>query len=106
MRREFTAVCVGFGKTDVEGGINEKGLFGDGFTAPYAPAVKSKDKPVYPGFLFDRIMTTCATVEEVINLLEPYNMKNFEYGMWMFADAEGHSIIIEGDQIVNGTGDY
>jgi hypothetical protein len=63
-------------------------------------------KPVFSGNLIDHTMASCATVEEVIVLLQGYDLRFLENAMLMFADSSGDSVIVEGDQFVRKQGDF
>jgi penicillin V acylase-like amidase (Ntn superfamily) len=101
----FGRVYFGF-DLNQEGGMNERGLFFDGFaTAPHK-VVRSTDKPVFTGLLIDKVMAECATVEEVLAVFEKYNLEFLERGMLIFGDARGDSAIIEGDDVVRKQGRF
>jgi hypothetical protein len=51
-------------------------------------------------------MAECATVEEVINIFDRYNLQFMEKFMLMFADKTGASAIIEGDVVIRKKGRY
>ena len=59
-------VYFGFDDLYPQGGMNERGLFFDGFATAPREVVGSADKPVYAGGLIDKVMAECATVEEVL----------------------------------------
>jgi penicillin V acylase-like amidase (Ntn superfamily) len=89
-----------------QGGMNEKGLFFDGASTEVIKAGPARGKKEYDGQLEDLILRKCATVEEVLKLLETYAF-NLNTGQWMFADKTGDSVIIEaGEVIVRKKGDY
>jgi penicillin V acylase-like amidase (Ntn superfamily) len=89
-----------------QGGMNEKGLFFDGASTEVIKASPARGKKEYDGQLEDLILRKCATVEEVLKLLETYAF-NLNTGQWMFADKTGDSVIIEAREvIVRKTGDY
>lgn len=103
---DFGRVYFGFDNFHPQGGMNEKGLFFDGFATELMEVVNSKDKPYFRGVLADHVMATCATVEEVIAIYSKYNLEHFRNFMLMFGDAYGKSVIIEGDDIVKKEGDH
>jgi penicillin V acylase-like amidase (Ntn superfamily) len=73
--KEFGRVYSGFNHFFPQGGMNEKGLFFDGFATAPLKIVKSKARPVFRGSLSDRAMAECATVEEVAALFGRYNLE-------------------------------
>jgi len=97
---KFGGIYFGFSDFIKQGGMNEKGLFFDGFATDPLEVVNSKTKPHFQGRLADHVMTTCETVEEVVNIFQKYNLEGFKTGMLMFGDAYGKSVIIEGDEFI------
>lgn len=103
-----------FGYNDLvsQGGVNDKGLFYDGFATTRQSINKDNGKPLYNDFFvdfWDRIMSTCSTVEEVVAFMESYNFSGnpvLEHSMLMFGDAQGNSVIIEGEKILRKQGDF
>lgn len=100
----YGRVYVGFGNLFPQGGMNERGLFFDGFAAPRVPAAGSAGKEVYAGNLADRAMAECATAGEVAALFEKYDRSFLEGGILFFADASGDVAIIEPDAILRRKG--
>jgi len=103
---DFGRVYFGFYNFFPQGGMNEKGLFFDGFATEQHEVVKSKDKPRYDGIIIDKVMASCTTVEEVIEIFSKYNLEHMRSSMLMFGDAHGNSVIIEGDDFLLKEGDY
>lgn len=99
-------IYFGFDDGYPQGGMNEKGLVYDGFATASKPVKNSLDKEFFQDNLIEYAMRTCATVEEVEHLASKYNLAFLERAMLMFADANGNSIIIEGDEIVKKKGDH
>ncbi|MBN2858584.1 MAG: tetratricopeptide repeat protein [Candidatus Delongbacteria bacterium] len=99
-------IYFGFDDRWPQGGVNEKGLVYDGFATGPNPVKNSLDKEFFQGNLSEEAMRKCATVEEVEELFSKYNLVWLERAMLMFADANGNSIIIEGDEIVKKNLDY
>ncbi len=92
-----------------QGGMNEKGLFFDGFATEYYPVTNSGSKPTYDKLydsFINEIMSTCSNVDEVIQFVSRYNLNFMSNAMYFFGDAEGHSIIVEGDEILKKEGDF
>ena len=87
--------------------LNDQGLFYDGFATPKLQIKNSlKKKRIKEHDLCDKVMSECATVTEVLDLFSKYNLSFLEGGQLFFADKEGNSIIIEGDDIIYKKGDF
>jgi len=99
-------IYFGFDDLSPQGGMNERGVFFDGFATAPRKVVRSTDKPAYTGALIDKVMAECATVEEVLAVFEKYNLEFLERAMLMFGDATGDSAIIEGDDVVRKKGRF
>ena len=82
-----------------QGGMNEKGLFFDGAATDVIKAPPARGKKPYDGRLEDLVLRKCATVEEVLELLETYAFNSVQ-GQWMFADKTGDSVIIEAGEVI------
>ena len=105
----YGRIFFGYDDYNPQGGINEKGLFFDGFATEPKKVLKSLGKPhydkIYDNFQ-NEILSTCATVDEVIAFVRHYNLNFLENAMFFFGDAKGESIIIEGDSILRKKGDF
>jgi len=102
----FGRVYFGFDNFWSQGGMNDQGLFFDGFATRTKKIKNSIHKPKYPANLIDKVMAECATVNEVLRIFDRYNLQFMEKFMLMFADKTGDSIIIEGDAVVRKNGRY
>jgi penicillin V acylase-like amidase (Ntn superfamily) len=103
---KFGRVYFGFDNFVPQGGMNERGLFWDGFATAPRKVTGGADKPKYPGNLNDKVMAECATVEEVLAVFDKYNRDNMEGHQLLFGDAKGDSVIIEGDAVVRKKGRF
>ena len=92
----YGRVYFGFDNGFPQGGMNEKGLFFDGFATGPVEVAGGAAKPKYPGNLIDAAMAECATVEEVVALFNLHNLEFLSTAMLMFGDR---FVVIE----VNGT---
>jgi uncharacterized protein (TIGR03435 family) len=81
-----------------QGGMNERGLWFDGFSTP--PVRPDTTLPSYSGEIVLDAMAKCATVEEVVRLFSQYNRAFLREATLMFADASGDAASIEADAIV------
>ena len=87
--------------------MNEKGLVFDGFATDPNKVKNSLDKPNVPfGQLIGKVMSECATVDEVLEIFDKYNLAFMDRFMLLFADAKGDSVIIEGDTVIRKKGKY
>jgi len=100
----YGRVYFGFDNFVPQGGMNERGLFWDGFATAPRKVTRGVNKPKYLGNLNDKVMAECATVEEVLAVFDRYFLSNMEGHQLMFGDAKGDSVIIEGDVIVRKKG--
>ena len=94
-----------------QGGINEKGLFFDGFATQPLPVNRSEKKLNYTTAFFfntiqNEILSTCSNVDEVVSFLNKYNLDFLERAILFFGDAHGNSIIVEGDSILRKDKDF
>jgi choloylglycine hydrolase len=79
----------------VQGGMNEKGLFYDGAACPNTQVPYSADKPSLGMDLGEVVLSRCANVDEVVEMLKEYNIPEGLGDHLMFADESGKSVIIE-----------
>ncbi|MFH1198484.1 MAG: T9SS type A sorting domain-containing protein [bacterium] len=98
---------VGFGHSNsIQAIINEKGLCYDGYGAPEKAVTLNNHLPVNNGSFIFEAMTTCATIEEVVELYNQYYHPWLHNGQIFFTDILGNSVIIEGDAILYKTKEY
>ena len=90
----YGRMYVGFDDMWPQGGMNERGLWFDGFATP-AVKVPASGLPSFPGNIVDKAMAGCATVEDVVRLFSQYNRAWLDRGVLMFADASGDAVSIE-----------
>jgi hypothetical protein len=105
----YGKILFGFDDYYPQGGINEKGLFFDGFATQPFPVTKSKERLNYNNTfnnILNEILSTCSNVDEVISFLNKYNLDFLESSMLFFGDARGNSIIVEGDLILRKEKDF
>ncbi len=103
---KFGRVYVGFDNLTPQGGMNERGLWFDGFATGTLEADPASGKPPAPLMILDRAMSRCATVEEVIHLYERYDRSFLRNAVLMYADASGDSVIIESRSVLRKKGRY
>jgi uncharacterized protein (TIGR03435 family) len=100
----YGRVYTGFPDLTPQGGMNERGLWFDGFSAPPINGTGPADLPRYPGNIVDAAMAGCATVEEVVQLFEQYDRSFLAEAILMFADASGDAVSIERSAVVRKSG--
>ncbi len=91
---------VGFESYGIQGGMNDQGLFFDYNGLAFSKMKPSPEKPKigsWRGFI-DQIMSECATVEDVVNLLRKYDLGWWGPNQVMYADAAGASAVIGADK--------
>jgi hypothetical protein len=103
---KYGKVYFGFDNFNPQGGMNEKGLVFDYFATAPRKVEKSCNKPKFGGNLMDEVMSQCATVDEALRLLDKHNLEYMERFMTFIADDQGHSAIIEGDEVIRKSGEY
>ncbi|MBM3746124.1 MAG: hypothetical protein FJW34_10020 [Acidobacteria bacterium] len=89
---------VGFDNGFPQGGMNEKGLFFDGFATPRLEVAPTPDKQMYFGNIAEKALAECATVDEVIRLLDKYRRP--DRAVFLFADRNGDAVAIEPEAAV------
>ncbi len=104
-KNTYGRMYVGYNDLSAQGGVNERGLWFDGFSLPYK-AVSAATGEIYAGDLQDKIMAECATVNDVLALLKRYSRAPMTRYQWIFGDATGNSVIIEADTIIPISGRY
>lgn len=106
-------VYVGSDSYGIQGGMNDKGLFFDYNALKFSKMNPSPEKLPIKGWrwLVDKIMSECTTVDDVISLLDKYNLGWWGPNQVMYADSTGASAVIGADKdgnlsIVRKKGDY
>lgn len=99
-------VYFGFDNFYPQGGMNEAGLFFDGFATAENKVKNSLDRPYFAGNIADYVIANCETVAEVIAVFEKHNLSILNHAMLMFGDQHGDSVIIEGDEFLRIEGDH
>ncbi len=96
-RDTYGRVYLGFKmlSDSVQGGMNEKGLFLDANSVARRSWKPDKSKKPYYGQLFEEILTTCATVEDVKKLFNTYDITALAAARIPVMDKSGASMIVE-----------
>lgn len=97
---KYGYVYVGFDSYGIQGGMNDQGLFFDYNALKFAKMNPSPEKPGIKSWraFVDKIMTECATVDEVVELLGKHNLGWWGPNQVMYADATGASAVIGADK--------
>lgn len=82
--------------------INQEGLAVDWAFVPGSGFVYDRSKEVFSGPIIHEIMRSCSSVEDVIELINSYNIPHFSKEHMLVADRYGNSIVLEwdGDRVV------
>lgn len=102
----YGRVYFGYDNWSPQGGMNDRGLFFDGFMTKKQKIKLSIGKPKFPGPMIDTMMATCANVEDVLDLFSKYNLEWMEKVQIFIVDKSGASAIIEGDAVTRKNGSY
>ncbi len=99
-------VYFGFDDFFAQGGMNEAGLFFDGFATAENKLKNLDNRPRFEGNMTDYVMANCKTVSEVVAVFEKHELSFLTNAMLMFGDQYGDSVIIEGDDLLRIKGDH
>jgi hypothetical protein len=104
---KYGRVYFGFPEVPrVQAGMNDRGLFWDGLAAETREVRSSGSKPRHPGFLLEKIMEECATVEEALVIFERHSRGFMTDCTYLLADRTGDSAIVEADAVIRKQGRY
>jgi len=106
--KNFGRVYFGFAEYSQQGGMNDQGLFIDGFATKFQKMTKIT-KESYSGnyqVLLEQILSKCKDVGEAVKIFDAYYFPFLEHAMIIIGDKEGKSAIIEGDTIIYKSGRY
>ncbi|MES2766254.1 MAG: tetratricopeptide repeat protein [Bacteroidota bacterium] len=99
----YGGMYVGLDNFYPQGGMNEKGLVFDGFSVT-SRAMKSNPNKLSPqNNILQYIMQKCQNIDDVYKIVEKYDLSNMLISsMWIFIDAEGNYLVVEGDTVTKG----
>jgi len=94
---DYARVCLGFKMltNSVQGGMNEKGLFVDGNMLSSQGWKATAGRANLLGSLLDRILATCANIEDVKEFFNTYNIGLLDVARIPVMDKTGASMIVE-----------
>jgi len=96
---------VGF-ENVVESGMNDQGLFYDSLAAPERSTEAEEGKALHVGMWTLWALETCATVDDVVELLHRTSIVGTWDSQIFFGDRNGDSIIVEGEKVIHSEGRY
>jgi hypothetical protein len=100
-------VMWGYDDAPVQGGMNDQGLFLDGFATPHHHlAADPGTIPVSESTVME-MMRQSATVDEAVAFLQTYRLSEwFAWSQLFIVDANGDSVVFEGDVVNTPTDPY
>lgn len=95
--KNYGRICLGYKMmmNSIQGGMNEKGLFLDGNSLSKQGWKSDENKKALFGSLLDRLLATCANIEEVKEFFNTYNIPALDQARIPVMDRSGASIIVE-----------
>jgi predicted choloylglycine hydrolase len=94
-------VLWGFQQKYPEGGMNEKGLFIDAAALPEKIAIiRDPNKPDFNGYITEKILQECSSVEQAVALVSRYNLTWQEKAQIMVVDRSGDYAVIHANYII------
>jgi hypothetical protein len=102
----YGVMLWGFAFAFPQGGMNDQGLFYDGFATP-EHTVDSTGTLAPTETMTIEMMQNSATVYEAVDFLQMYDLTQvFPYAQVFFADRYGDSVVFDGTHVDDATGDY
>lgn len=97
-------VLWGFKEKYPEGGMNEKGLFIDAAALPEEISIiKDPNKPDFAGYITEKVLRECSSVEQAVRLVSKYNLTWQEKAQIIIVDKSGDYALIHANYIVRKT---
>ena len=94
-------VKFGFAGGYPQGGMNDQGLFWDATGCAWLDMPHSgANKQYYRGSLMEKIIKECGSVAEARRVLNRYYCDDQFSSQYLIGDSSGHSMIVEGDSIL------
>ncbi len=100
------AVLFGSDASKPVGGMNEVGLFCNLADTPRWQVERDPGKKTLFGNLIENILTSCSTVDDVLELEENYNLYDLHQTQILVADRHGKALILEGNNIIHRDKDF
>jgi choloylglycine hydrolase len=93
-----------------QGGMNDQGLVLGMAATPYLPIVGNPDGLPMGEDFWELLFAQCTTVDDVLAFLAQYNLASipgyFERGHMLWTDRFGGSVIVEGDVVLQRSGNH
>jgi len=90
-----------------QGGMNEKGLFWDATSGPHLAMPHSEStKTILQVPIMKKVIEECATIEEAKIVFGDFYCEDQYKAQYLLGDSTGHSMIVEGDNIIDKNEDY
>jgi hypothetical protein len=102
----FGRVYFGYDNWSPQGGMNDQGLFFDYFSVPKLKRTQSREKPRFFGPFTDTMMANCATVSDVLDMINTYYLEWNPKIQMFVVDKNGDAAIIEGEAVVRKRDTY
>ena len=102
----YGRVFFGYDNWYPQGGMNDQGLFFDGFSTNPLEVERSKEKPKFRGRFLETMMATCATVKEAVGFFGRHNLEFMRTFQIFVADKTGDAAVVEGDEIIRKHGSF
>jgi len=97
-------IKFGFAGGFPQAGMNDQGLFWDATGSPYLEMPHSEaHKTHFDGPLMVKVMEEASTVAEAREIFEAWYCEDQYRAQYLLGDAQGASMIVEGDSILPGT---
>ena len=103
---QYGRVYFGYDNWSPQGGMNDQGLFFDFFATKPLEVKLSEEKPKFHGPITNTMAAWCATVKDVLDMLDQYNLGFMSKFQMFVVDRSGDAAIIEGDGIIRKSGSY
>ncbi|MBN1315177.1 MAG: DUF3471 domain-containing protein [Anaerolineales bacterium] len=103
---KYARAYFGYDNYFPQGGMNQNGLCFAVTSVPPQILENTAGKPEYDGYLVDKILAECGTVEQALALLDRYFFKMLEQGCLFLGDRTGESAIVEGKAVLQKAGRY
>lgn len=98
-------VAWGYANHFSQGGMNDQGLFWDGFATPDHTTDSTGTVSVTSSYL-EEMMQQSATVSEAVAIMDTYDLGTSFLAQFFFVDASGDSAVYDGRDVTWATDDY
>lgn len=100
-------IKFGFGSGFPQGGMNDQGLFWDATACSYlAMPYSEANKEIYFGPVMQKVIEECGNIEDAQMIFAQYFCEDQYKAQYLVGDSSGHSMIVEGDNIIVNEDSY